>query len=238
MNLIEVRLSECVERFIDSCQKKESWKIYKEQNLIRTDSGFHKFILVDSHQLQSFRDAVRQPLTIIRDGEQYRTVKHNYTALISREPISAGILLLFEERPHLSDIMAIYDLGSAIKRPTPFSKINLTRSEVFVEFEKFVAETYKIKFPAYSVPELQNPPETTELKRPEANETLTPKEPLFRRLKKRILFVAPTQPPALDPRKKTIRDSVLPKPIGNFCVESHCCICIATLFARTKSLLT
>ncbi len=228
MSLIQTRLEECIQEFLKHCEKTKSWRIHRDQNLVQTASGFHKLTLVENPQLRFFRDAVKNPTTLIQDGPDYRTVRNTFTALISFEPVSAAVVLLFEENPTLSTQIAFYDLGSASKHPSTFSKINLTMSEVFVEFEEFLSEKYGLKLLTFSVhtnPERQNSP-------------LSSKRSLLQRL---WHLYSPT---VFSNRKIMSSDKNLrqipPSDVTRICYNSEngCCICIATASARLRPILT
>jgi hypothetical protein len=238
MKLIEIRLSECLEKFMKQCIKTQSWKTYNEQNLVQTKTGYHKFVIVDRPQLWDFKNAIRNPTTIIHDVYGYRTVKNNFTALISFEPVSAGLLLWFEEDPRLSNQIALYDLGSAIKNPISFSKINQTNSEVFFEFEKFLSEVYQIKLPAFRI--FANPINQLQIldSRSTPNGALVPKESLLKRLSKVRLpslmshKISSVSSREMDQNEPFEYQNIYYRP------ENNCCICIATVTARTRSILT
>ncbi len=240
MPLIEIRLSGCIERFIEHCQKTKSWNIYKDQNLFHTETGYHKLILVQDPQLGSFKDAIKYPNSFIHDGTSYRNVRNDFTALVSMEPVSAAGLLLFEENKSLSSRLALYDLGSAVKHPSIFSKINLTKSEVFIEFEKFLAEIYQITLPAFTVSlNQENNLQIIESNYLKTEAAITSMGTWPNRLSKII-----RTPPFLTQRRQNIssrqigQDSFFEKHNSSNCIESGCCLCIATTSAHLRPLLT
>lgn len=238
MNLIEIRLSECVERFMDYCSKKSSWKTFNTENLVQTETGFHRFVLVESPQLGNLKDAVKHSRVFIRDEEGYRSVTAKFTAFVSFEPISAGLLLLFEEDPSLSSWLSLYDLGSAVKNSSTFSKINLTNSEVFLEFEKFLREVYRINLSTFRfTADLEICPPTNDFSSKPAS-TLAPKKSFFKRLLDRHFISIFENSLSKGFTGEIDQGEFLEYRKADFWFESSCCICIATISARARQLLT
>jgi hypothetical protein len=97
-------------------------------------------------QARFFENSIKYPMSVIGDGISYRTVRNSFTAFVSLEALSAAVMLFFEESPSLSSWVALYDLSGATKHSSVCSRTNLTKSEVFQEFERFLSSFYKIRF--------------------------------------------------------------------------------------------
>ncbi len=150
MQAVEINLSEVLEKFFEYCAKVKLWKVYQDQGLIQTKSGFHKFIRLENPQLHCFDEVMKHPTTLIKDGTCYRQVRYDFVALISYEHVSAHILLSLKGNSKLADFIALYDLADAMERSFNF---NQTKSEVFQEFEKYLAEKYQLSLRAFQLSE-------------------------------------------------------------------------------------
>jgi hypothetical protein len=97
-------------------------------------------------EVRVFEDGIKHPTSVILEGTSLRTVRHSFTGFVSLEPLPAAVLLFFEENPNLSSWVALYDLSGVTKHQSMCSKTNITKSDVFQEFERFLSSFYKIRF--------------------------------------------------------------------------------------------
>jgi hypothetical protein len=151
MNALELKIPNYVERFLEHCGKMH-WKVYKDQDLVQTENGFHKFIRVENPESHSLRQSLKNQTILIKDGACYRQVRSNFMALISYDQVSSALLKFSEENPQFVNSVAIFGLGETIKHSSVIFK-NQTKSEVFREFERFLVKTYQVKLQALNLSE-------------------------------------------------------------------------------------
>jgi len=152
MTLMETEIPECIKEFTEHCRRSKYWKTYENQELVQTESGFHKIVWMQEPQARFFENSIKYPLSVIRDGISYRTVRNSFTAFVSLEALSVAVQLFFEESPSLSSWVALYDLSGVTKHSSVCSRTNLTKSEVFQEFERFLSSFYGIRFKPFYIP--------------------------------------------------------------------------------------
>ena len=140
MQTLEIKLSEVVGKFFELCAKTKPWEVFEDQALIQTESGFHKFIALENPQSNSFMNALKRPVELVKDGTSYRQVRYSFIALVVHDCAPADFLLLLEKNLTLESSVALYDIKG--KRSCCFNK---TRSEVFQEFQKYLDEKYHLK---------------------------------------------------------------------------------------------
>jgi hypothetical protein len=193
--------------------------------------------MVKIPHLQALRDAVKHPTTFVHDARGYRTVRNDFTALVSLEPLSAGVLLLFEEDPKLLRSIALYDLGTAIKNPLASSKINQTTSEVFTEFEKFLIKDFGVQLTDFRVfSDHENQLQILDSVTNPVEASITKKALPRRRLRIHLPFPWHRMPN--DFNEEIDQDEIFEKGEVNYWPENSCCNCMATMFARVRSVLT
>ena len=76
----------------------------------------------------------------------FRTVSISFMAFVVSQPPSAEILKFFEEEPDIQRWVALYDFSRAFGSEPVCAKLNMTKSRVFNELEKYLGKYHGIKF--------------------------------------------------------------------------------------------
>jgi hypothetical protein len=235
MTLLQTEIPEFIKEFTEHCRRSKHWKTYENQELIQTETGFHKIVWLQEPQARFFENSIKHPISVIRDELSYRAVRHDFTAFVSLNALSAEVTLFFEESPSLSNWVALYDLSAATKHPSVCSKTNYTKSEVFQEFEKFLNSFYRIRFnPLYAPTTGSDQFQVYEASPPKTKHGLLP----------RLLSMLKLLDPKEEKMELNFDDKTRYDPfIDNFKFEGQCRIgacmnCIATNSARTRPITT
>jgi hypothetical protein len=231
MTLLQFDRSECIKNFFEYCKTKRNWRVYEKEGLIETERGFHQFILVRKPQIEIFQMAVKYPHSTIQDGFSFRAVRNTFVAMVSFEPLSAAILLFLEEKPGLQSWVGLYDVSVNFQNPQGFYALNLTGSEVFKEFELFLYHWYKLSVEVFPLLDTARMPiQGPELPPPR------PSRSLISRIREIRSFPTFGVKREIDFGNQLNPDSIR---FMEFAACSNpCCNCVATNYARTRSLLT
>jgi len=146
MTLVTVSIFDCIDRFKKHCVKSKSWKVYEGADLIQVKNKFHKFVWIQNLRPLTFESMIRNPLCAVAEGVLYRTKSISFMAFVVPQPPSAEILKFFREEPSIQRWVALYDLSRVFGSEPVCAKLNMTKSPVFNEFERYLDKCYDIKF--------------------------------------------------------------------------------------------
>lgn len=146
MTLVEINIWGCIDEFKKHCHESKNWKVYEGEDLIQVKNKFHKFVWIRQIQPFTFESMIMNPLCAIRDGVSYRTERISFMAWVVPHPPAPAVLRFFEEEPNIQRWIALYDLSRVFRSEPICAKLNKTRSPVFNEFERFLRNSYDVKF--------------------------------------------------------------------------------------------
>jgi hypothetical protein len=138
--------------FKNSC-KDHGWKTSETEDWVEADEEYHNFLCAKSIHPSCFRSIIKSGKCVIREGLSYRVVEASYTAWLLSEPPSEALTNAIFENPELPKRVAVYDLSPLFEGQNKCFKLNNTESNVFNEFESFLAKKMKVKFEPFYVQE-------------------------------------------------------------------------------------
>jgi len=143
------RVWELLKGFKERCRRK-GWKTCEESDWVRIDHEYHDFVWARNVQPSTFVKVSQNPKCTVRDGYTYRIVNASYVAWLFQQPPSESLLQTLADAPDLYERTALYDLSQVYQGNPVCLKLNTTRSQVFKEFESFLAENWSVTVkPAY-----------------------------------------------------------------------------------------
>jgi len=133
------KIWEFLKSFKEFCKSK-GWRSEEEEDWIRLDHEFHDFVWVKNVQPSTFRRVMQNPKCTVHDGLSYRIVNASYVAWLLQESPSDNIVQTLIDDPRLSARTALYDFSRVYQGDPTCLKLNATKSRIFDEFERFLAE--------------------------------------------------------------------------------------------------
>jgi hypothetical protein len=143
------RVWELLKGFKEWCRRK-GWKTCEESDWVRINHEYHDFVWARNVQPSTFVKVSQNPKCTVRDGYTYRIVNASYVAWLFQQPPSESLLQTLAEASDLYERTALYDLSQVYQGNHVCLKLNTTKSQVFKEFESFLAENWGVTVkPAY-----------------------------------------------------------------------------------------
>jgi len=140
---------EILEKFMDSC-KVRGWKTSESEDWVELDTKYHNFLWTRDIHLASFKRIASNRKCIIREDMSYRVAEASYTAWLFSEPPSETLVKTVFENPDFSKSTALYDLSPLLEGKALCVKLNSTNSQVFLAFENFLKEEFKVKIKSFA----------------------------------------------------------------------------------------
>lgn len=145
------RIYELICSFKEECHSR-GWKASENEDWIRINNEFHNFLWARNIHPSSFKKIVNACKCAIKQGMSYQVVNVAYTAWLFPETPPDTLVHTVARDPKLAKTTALYDLSNVCAGMHVCYKFNETKSEVFQEFENFLARKWEVEFkPALSL---------------------------------------------------------------------------------------
>ncbi|MGB9740818.1 MAG: hypothetical protein ACP5IM_06215 [Candidatus Bathyarchaeia archaeon] len=135
---------EILEKFKNLCRLR-GWKTSENEDLIEVGDEYHNFLYARDVHPSSFKKIASSGKCVVREGLSYKIVEPSYTAWLFLEPPSKVLLRTVFENPEFAEQIALYDLSPLLEGKNSCTKLNMTESVVFQEFEHFLENELNVK---------------------------------------------------------------------------------------------
>jgi hypothetical protein len=135
---------EILEKFKNLCRLR-GWKASENEDLVEVGDEYHTFLYARDVHPSSFKKIVSNRKCTVREGLSYKIVESSYTAWLFLEPPSKMLLRTIFENPEFAERIALYDISPLLEGKNLCTKVNMTESLVFQEFEHFLERELNVK---------------------------------------------------------------------------------------------
>jgi len=136
---------ELVRCFKDECRI-QGYLTSEHEDWVHRDNQYHNFLWTRTIHPSTFTKIAKASKCAIREGVSYRVVDVDFTAWLFSESPQEELLRKILDDENLARKVAVYDLsGMHCSKPT-CTKLNLTESRVFKEFEDFLRKKWGVEF--------------------------------------------------------------------------------------------
>lgn len=139
------RIWEVIRSFKDYCES-AGWKTSEHEDWVQADEQYHNFLWTRTIHPSTLKKIAKASKCAVREGVSYRVVDVAYTAwLLSEAPPEELIQTVIEDE-NLAKKTALYDMSDLRSAKPMCTRLNLTESKVFKEFENFLQKKWGVKF--------------------------------------------------------------------------------------------
>ena len=133
------KIWELLRDFKDLC-KSRGWETSEHEDWVKTNDDYHNLLWIQTIHPSTFEKVALTQKCAIRHGLSYHVVDVSYTAWVFPRTPPEELIQRVLNNPELSRRTAIYDISWAYEGKPVCVKLNMTKSQVFREFEKFLEE--------------------------------------------------------------------------------------------------
>jgi len=143
--LVVPKVWELIRCFKDEC-KTQGYISSENEDWVHVDDQYHNFLWTRTIRPSSFTKIAKASKCAVKEGISYRVVDVAYTAWLFSEPPPEELFRTVMDNQNLSKKTAVYDLSDLHSSKPICTRLNLTESKIFKEFEDFLRKKWGVEF--------------------------------------------------------------------------------------------
>jgi len=139
------RIWEVIRSFKDECQS-AGWNTSENEDWVLADQQYHNFLWTRTIHPSTLKKIAKASKCAVREGVSYKVVDVAYTAWLFSEAPPEELIQTVMDNENLAKNTALYDMSGFYGAKPMCTRLNLTESKVFKEFENFLQKKWGVKF--------------------------------------------------------------------------------------------